>query len=310
MLALLLTVIAGTTALQCSPESPTSNSANNSGDQKENSLRIDESGIIDIHAHIGEFKGYDLTLTTLLKNVGEHKIDFVFFSNIDGAAVAGRTADADELKVNEEAARVAAENPQLKPLVWAKPGAPNASAANIEPFLRDKRFYGIKFHPDFNSFSANSPAVAPYLKMCEKYKVPAIFHCGKSERSNPRVLYEVARQYPSVPFVFYHMGFNSTHEEAIEVARTAKEKKDAIIYLETAQVDAATVIKAIQTVGSDRVVFGTDATYYGRNHYEHYAPILREIKQKLAAADYQKFIRGNALELFHLEERSTAPATK
>src|ERR1051326_6687690 len=78
---------------------------------------LNEPGLIDVHAHIGEFKGYDLSLNNLLTNKAETTI-------------------------NEETARVAAAHPQLKPLAWAKPGADKASAANIEPFLRDKKFYG------------------------------------------------------------------------------------------------------------------------------------------------------------------------
>jgi uncharacterized protein len=273
------------------------------GKESERVARLDEPGLIDVHAHIGEFKGYDLSLSTLLKNIEENRVQYAFISNIDGAAIPGVTANGDEIKINEETARASAAHPKLKPLAWAKPGANGASAANIEPFLRDKKFYGIKFHPDFNNFSASSTDVIPYLKLCEKYNVPALFHCGRSSRSNPKVLYEVAKQFPAVPFVFYHMGFGTAHEEAIEVAREAKTKKDAIIYLETAQADADAVKKAIKILGADRVIFGSDATYYGSNHYEFYVPVLREVKQTISAADYQLFIHGNAVKLFRLEEK-------
>ncbi len=274
--------------------------------QKEREF-INEPGLIDAHAHIGQFKGYDLSLDNLLVNLAENHVQYALVSNIDGAAIPGVTADGEEVAINEETARVTAAHPQLKPLAWAKPGATGASAANIEPFLRDKGFLGIKFHPDFNNFPANSPAVVPYLRLCEKYGVPAAFHAGRSTRSNARMIYEVARQFPKVPFILYHMGFGTGHDETIAVALDARKRGDALIYLEVAQADEAAVLRAINKVGADRVLFGTDATYYGRYHYEFYGPVLRAVKKAIPAADFARFIRGNAAELFRLEGKEKQP---
>jgi len=264
---------------------------------------INEPGIIDVHAHVGRFRGYDLSLDNLLKNIEENRIAFALISNIDGAAVEGATADLDKATINEEAARIAASHSRLKPLVWAKPGATNAAASTVEPFLRDRGFVGIKFHPEFNHFSADSEAVTPYLRLCEKYRVAAVFHCGRSPRSSAQTIYQVARRFPTVPFILYHMGFGSDHEEAIEVARAAREKGDALIYIETSQADEQAVIKAVRTAGADRVLFGSDATYYGRYHYRPYSAMLRAVKQAIPADDFDKLIRGNALRLFRLERK-------
>ncbi|HET9533537.1 MAG TPA: amidohydrolase family protein [Blastocatellia bacterium] len=262
---------------------------------------INEPGIIDIHAHIGRFRGYDLSLSNLLLNLEENRISCALISNIDGAAIEGVTADLDEITINEETARVTATYPILKPLVWARPGARDSGAANVEPFLRDRGFVGIKFHPEFNRFQASSEAVIPYIQLCEKYRVPAIFHCGRSPGSSAQAIYVLARQFPAVPFILYHMGFGANHDEAIEVAREAREKGDALIYLETSQADEQAVIKAIRAAGADRMLFGSDATYYGRYHYRSYATMLRAVKQSIPASDFEKFIRGNALRLFRLD---------
>jgi predicted TIM-barrel fold metal-dependent hydrolase len=106
-----------------------------------------------------------------------------------------------------------------------------------------------------------------------------------------------------VPFVLYHMGFGTQHQDSIETAREAKTKRDALIYLETAQSDADSVLKSVEAVGADRIVFGTDATYFGRNHYEYYIPILQALKKALPAADYKRIIHDNAVQLFRLEEK-------
>src|ERR1051326_3763088 len=50
-----------------------------------------EYRIIDIHAHIGNFREYDLSLPTLLHNVESYGIRLALVSNIDGAELPGIT---------------------------------------------------------------------------------------------------------------------------------------------------------------------------------------------------------------------------
>ena len=69
---------------------------------------LNEPGLIDVHAHIGEFKGYDLSLNNLLINIAENHIQYAFISNIDGAAIPDVTANGDEVAINEETARASA----------------------------------------------------------------------------------------------------------------------------------------------------------------------------------------------------------
>jgi hypothetical protein len=197
---------------------------------------------------------------------------------------------------------------QLRGLVWTRPndGAP----ANVESFLQDsimggpsrKIFVGMKIHPDMNHFPADDPRVDGYLRLCEKYKIPAVFHCGSDDTSNsaPQRIYAVARRHPNVPIILYHTGFLGPHGSAIAVAKEALTKGDAQLYLETAQADPAEVLRAIQELGSDRVLFGTDATYYGKAHYEKYETLMTRLKKELAAEDFAKVVRGNAERVFKL----------
>ncbi len=262
---------------------------------------LKEPGLIDIHAHIGQFPGYDLSLENLLTNLHRNNVEYALVSNIDGAAVPG-ASNKDEKQINEETARVCSQHRELKPIAWAKPGAQGASAELIEPFLRDKGFLGIKFHPDFNNFQANSPVVFPYMELCKKYGVPALFHCGRSPNSSAKVIYDIARKYPTVPVILMHMGFGTNHDEAIEVARRAKENADALIYLETSQTDMASIQVALEQVGADRIIFGSDATYFGKNHYDFYIKVVDAVKFSVPATEFRKVIRGNALKLFRIED--------
>jgi len=266
-----------------------------------------EHRIIDIHAHIGSFKGYDLSTPTLLDNIQRYGIRLALISNIDGAALP-QTQNLDEIKANQATAEHVRRYPgQLRGLVWTRPndGAP----AKIEPFLRDsiatgpsrKIFVGMKIHPDMNNFPADDPRVDGYLQLCEKYGIPAVFHCGDAtSNSAPQKIYAVARRHPAVPIILYHMGFLGPHHSAIAVVQEALTKGDAQLYLETSQADPAEVQRAIKELGSARVLFGTDATYYGKEHYKQYEAMMTRLKNELSAEDFAKVVRGNAEKLFQL----------
>ncbi len=264
-------------------------------------------GIIDIHAHIGTFRGYDLGLETLLENLTKYGIRTALISNIDGANVTLLTKNLNEAETNRATEQAVRQHPELlRGLIWAKPE--NGSPGGVEPFLlhqlenRDPVFVGIKLHPEFNHFPADDQRVDGYLKLCEKYRIPAVFHCGyPGSRSDPDKIYAVARRHPSVPVILYHMGFLGPHEPAISAAKKARRNKDALLYLETAQADPDSVLSAIRELGSSSVLFGTDATYFGRDHYKQYQTLFDLLRKELSPEDFVNVVQGNAKVLFHLK---------
>jgi predicted TIM-barrel fold metal-dependent hydrolase len=268
-----------------------------------------EYRIIDIHAHIGSFKGYDLSTSTLMSNITRYGIRLAFISNIDGAELP-ETQSLDEIRANQATVECVRQHPnQLRGLVWTRPE--DGSPTNVEPFLRDsistgpdqRVFVGMKFHPDMNHFPADDPRVDGYLQLCGKYQIPAVFHSGSDDSSNsaPQKIYAAARRHPAVPIILYHMGFLGPHGSAIATVKDALTKKDAQLYLETSQADPAEVLQAIKEFGSDRVLFGTDATYYGKNHYEKYEAMMTRLQNELSVEDFAKVVRENAEKLFRLK---------
>jgi len=277
--------------------------------QAANNGRWSEDQIIDIHAHIGSYQGYDLSTPTLLDNLERYGIRLALISNIDGAALPGTTLNLDEIAANQATVEQVRRYPdKLRGLAWTRPT--DGSPEKVEPFLREsiasgsgrRVFVGIKFHPDMNHFPADDPRVDGYLRLCEKYQLPAVFHCGSDGTSNsaPQKIYAAARRHPVVPVILYHMGFLGPHGSAIAVVKAALAKGEAQLYLETSQADPAEVLRAIKELGSSRVLFGSDATYYGKEHYRHYEIMLARLKNELAAEDFIRVVRGNAEKLFPL----------
>lgn len=258
--------------------------------------------IIDGHAHIGSFQGFDLRTETLLDNLRRYHIDLALISNINGAHLPGTTRDLDEVAANEKTRETVEQYPNLlRALAWARPTDANGSPENLEPYLRDHGFVGVKLHPEMNQFPADSAVVDGYLALCAQYGVPAVFHCGApGSNSAPEKIYAAAKRHPDVPVVLYHMGFFGSHDEAIATVKAAMDAGDARLYLGTAQADPQAVLKAVQELGAGRVLFGTDATYYGEEHYRQYEEMIALLKKNLTPEDFSRVVRENALQLFDL----------
>ena len=258
-------------------------------------------GIIDVHGHVGTFRGYDLSAETLLDNIARYGVRLVLVSNIDGAHLPGTTRDLDEVAANDAALEeVRKHGDALRALAWIRP-AQGGSAETVEPYLRDHGFVGVKFHPEMNQFAADAKEVDPYLALCQKYDVPAVFHTGApASNSGPERIYAAARRFPTVPVLLYHMTFFGDHETSIRVVAEAMSKRDANLYLETAQADPESVLRAVREVGAERVLFGTDATYFGADHYSKYVAMVDLLRRELSPEDFKKVTRENAIRLFKL----------
>jgi predicted TIM-barrel fold metal-dependent hydrolase len=257
---------------------------------------------IDVHAHIGSFAGYDLTLATLLSEMTRFHVELALVSNVDGAALPGTTADLPEREANSRTLEVVRAHPRLRGLAWARPGDPDGSPANLEPYLRDHGFVGVKLHPVFNRFEADSARAAAYVELCERYRVPVVIHCGAVDP-----IVRLARRFPGVPVVLYHAGFGTDHQEAIGAVERSARARDARLYLETSQVEAPAAAEMVRRAGASRVLFGTDATYYGKGHYRRYTPVLRLLGRTLGAGELALVLRENARRLFPLEPRGRGP---
>lgn len=285
---------------------------------------------IDVHAHIGSFAGYDLSEPTLLAEVAEAGVALALVSNIDGAAVPGKTRDLPEAEANAATERFVRSYPErFRGLLWGRPDRGDASA--LEPFagLRlpaegakraeggeraeeaeeraprwtRRLFVGLKVHPEMNGTAADAPAFDPYLAFAARHGFPVVAHCdGQVELASAPRLLALARRHPTVPVVLYHTGFQGPHEPAMAAAEAALADGSANLWLETAQLPPEVALEAVERVGAGRVLFGTDATFYGRGHYARYGPLLEAFARELGEEDRARILNGNARALFRLED--------
>jgi len=270
---------------------------------------------VDIHAHLGSYGTFDLRLETLLGYLERSGTRLALVSNLDGSS-AQPTQHIGSTAANQVTLETVRRYPgRLRGLLWANPA--DGKAADLEPFVAttidgtlagERVFVGLKFHPDFDRFLADDRRLDPFLELCQRHGLVAVFHAGPpGSPSAPDRIAASARRHPTVPVVLYHMGADgfdggegTGQQAAIATVEKSLAAGDANLYLETAQTPVKWIVEAVERVGEDRVLFGTDATYYGAAHFDTYAPIVSRLRHELPAPALAAVMGGNARRLFRL----------
>ena len=120
---------------------------------------------------------------------------------------------------------------------------------------------GLKAHPSISRLAIDDDMWLPYFKIAEKHCFPIIVHCGRDPLSHVSHLITAAYNNPKTTFIAAHLGGNASDlvEEAINLAKEAHLDN---LYFDTSAVKLPSLIgKAIQQLGSERIIFGSDEPY-------------------------------------------------
>jgi len=128
----------------------------------------------------------------------------------------------------------------------------------VEKAVNDLDMKGLKLHPAANEWHANSPLVFPVVEKAIELNLPMLFHSGNDEYSHPHSLGDLAKRYPEAVIIMAHIGEEAVIE-GIEVARQYEN-----IFIDTAGCSNLYHIlhRAIDRVGEDRILFGSDFPAY------------------------------------------------
>jgi predicted TIM-barrel fold metal-dependent hydrolase len=111
---------------------------------------------------------------------------------------------------------------------------------------------GIKFHPWLQDFPANSGLLQPVYEQASRYRLPILFHTGTPPYAQPAQVAQWASDYPDVQFIIGHFGKLLW----LDAVRSAMQHPN--IYLETSGAQVSDLETAVDLLGADRIVFGTD----------------------------------------------------
>lgn len=121
---------------------------------------------------------------------------------------------------------------------------------------------GVKIHPVFQEIHPDDQRIFAALETIAPSRLPVCIHAGPARKgfvpspvegyAHPLLLEKIVVAFPQVPFIFAHMALEYA-PLAIEMARSHRN-----IILDTSLQPAKTISRALEAVGPERVVFGSD----------------------------------------------------
>lgn len=242
---------------------------------------------------------------TLLDAIEKYSIDLVLVSSIEGAEF---NSDRELIHSNRQIPQLTSmqrvvdfvkKNQQrAKALLWVKPFTEKRSK-ELDDFIRTNREYiaGVKIHPKLSNLEFRDKKMLPFIEMAGEYGFPVLVHTEDDGRSNVGLVEEVANKYREIDFIMAHMSMGSDHREAIGII-----KRNPNIYGDIALAESSNVVRAINECGSDKILFGTDATVYGVDTYKRYLPVISSLKSNFSLEDVDNVLYNNCMRLYRLND--------
>lgn len=243
--------------------------------------------IIDCHQHVG--KGIMLNDVFQIDNKVERLEYLMDKGGVDRAIIFPVTyKNYDE--PNREVAEIVKNNKRFLGFARVNASSPDAPA-QIEYAIKELGLKGIKLH------SLDGFPTREIMDKIQELKVPALAHSGMGLAP---ITYEgIIKCYPGVPIILAHLGLDtnwsnmfSSPLQAFYLARKYKN-----VYLDTAAANWVQYIleQAVEEVGADKIMFGTDAPWF-------YPSIMIACINDLEIpdSDKAKILGGNIAQLLNL----------
>ena len=162
--------------------------------------------------------------------------------------------------------------------------------------LVDLGLRGVKLHPDFQRFEADSDKAMRIFELCEAAGLPVLVHTGdhRFDCSNPNRIVNVLRTFPKLKFVGAHFGGWSVWDDAVRMLSD----------FDNITVDTSSTFYAlgldrsralIRAWGADRVMFGTDYPMWNAQ-----PEIDCMLEMALNEDEYRRIFWDNVANLFGL----------
>ncbi len=120
--------------------------------------------------------------------------------------------------------------------------------------VESKKIKGLKFHPVGSMIHPADPRTVMFVEKAAQLNVPTLFHCGDEEWTLPFQIEKLMEKVPAAKIILGHMGGYFHIKDAILVA-----ERNPNCFLETsATPDPRLIADAIEKLGAERVIFGSD----------------------------------------------------
>ena len=186
----------------------------------------------------------------------------------------------------------------ILPFGWADPTVSVEHAKKMVTLcIEEYGFYGVKLNGAQNNYRIDDPVLTlPVIEEIAKAGAMLAFHIGADfyENTHPFRAERIARMYPEMPILMIHIGMSDweMNRAVVEIANRCPNMH----LVGSATTDKA-IMHAIDVLGADRVLFGSDAPFQ-RPH------VVRAMYEAglsdLTPSDKSLVMGGNAAKLFKL----------
>lgn len=114
-------------------------------------------------------------------------------------------------------------------------------------------FYGVKFHPDYFGIQPSHPLSLSALRRVADLGLPLMLHVYDGGVEAERV----AKELPNLTVIAYHMG----GVRWAECLRRLAKLENTLVEISSSVASPGMVKAAVDELGADRVLFGTDVPY-------------------------------------------------
>ena len=262
--------------------------------------------IIDTHGHLGNINQapfWAADATRLETYCTEAGVDLLCLSS-------AKSLMYDVREGNAELDQALQNSSKLLGYVTVNPIFPE-SINDLELLKSNPKFKGVKVHPDYHGFDMASPQAVKVLdKIAEQVEL-MLFHVscmpGTGFADAVRIA-EFAGRHPKTNFIMAHMAGifqNGSYPyfPNLQGCENVAAMKLDNVYIDTAHylmyVYPGVMEKMVEIVGTDHIVFGTDAPLQGPMQMRFALEVIQALD--IPQADKEKILCGNALKILRLK---------
>ncbi len=146
-------------------------------------------------------------------------------------------------------------NDRIIPCACVSPALGDEAVQELERALAQDGMKGLKLMPPRHGYQIIQSLVDPIMEIARAHKVPVTIHSQNSP-AHPLEIAVLAGRFSDIPIIMDHMGHRYWGESALAAARQQDN-----IWLGTtiAAFEPAMVQAAVDAIGANRVVFGSNA---------------------------------------------------
>ncbi|MBQ04492.1 hypothetical protein CL673_07295 [Candidatus Bathyarchaeota archaeon] len=257
--------------------------------------------VIDAHTHLrGERRGVKAYVETMIDKMDAAGVDTIISMGSGGQYI-------EELRKNNDFnLQAAVDYPgRIVPFIYFDPRYEQEGIDEIDRCMAkdSETFKGIKIGHKF----AVARWMYPMMEKAEEYGAVVGIHSDHSVRGHPYIIGDLANSFPKVPTVILHMGGRTS--AAAEMLSIKMAEKNPNVWLETCFSTPFPVKKAVEILGPDQIMFGSDSSNSGLGYGSGYEKQAYEMMihmhtircLNLLQEEEDKLMGLNAAKLFGVE---------